>query len=553
MRPRDVLREFAGLTALVMVVAPLASLVLAAVSDRGPTGQFRFTAVPAALVLFDPLIERSIRHSVAVAGCVSGLSLLLGGLLARLMTAHRFWGRPLLIAACALPAACPPLIGAFGLALSATEGRPILPIRLPGVDARWLALAWVELSFATPWVAWQIASALRAIRPPWIDAARVAGASRSRVWTQLVWPVVRPTAARATAAVFLLVLMEPGAPLVLGLRQTLPIQVVESLRLGDSAAIGRAAVLAVLGLSIGAGVRRLLLWWGGPSDLPSPDPASPSRSIPATSPFEAGLSAIQLALLAAMGIVPIASLVLGASDLCGNGRGFATGLGNALVGGLSDDSLAGALTLGLRVLPVAAVLGWGLFGTTTGSRARVLGRAISPLGLGVGVFCLPILLAAVSGALGLHVVRLPTGLERGLPVWPSVGYALAVLHAPWAGISLRDSVAAAPPALLDAARSLGAGRLRVLWSIARPLAGPPLAMGAGVVVMLASCSLTPALILSPGPAATPLGLALADHLESSAELPSAASVAVLILLSGLATLPALASWQARGDAGPPRV
>ena len=44
------------------------------------------------------------------------------------------------------------------------------------------------------------------------------------------WPIVRPAAARAAGIIFLLAIVEPGAPLVLGLRRTLAFQIVDARR-----------------------------------------------------------------------------------------------------------------------------------------------------------------------------------------------------------------------------------------------------------------------------------------------------------------------------------
>ena len=95
------------------------------------------------------------------------------------------------------------------------------------------------------------------------NAARLAGASPQRIWRQLVWPVVRPGAARAAGMVFALTLIEPGAPLVLG-RRTLGFQIVEA-ALGPEPA-PRAAVLALTATVLAFVARVLVRWWGGPPE-----------------------------------------------------------------------------------------------------------------------------------------------------------------------------------------------------------------------------------------------------------------------------------------------
>src|SRR5262249_30056745 len=90
----------------------------------------------------------------------------------------------------------------------------------------------------------------------WEDAARQLGASRWRVFGQLTWPTIGPEVARGAAVVFTLTLVEPGAPLVLGLRRTLAFQIVEAALGSDPAP--RAAVLALQALVLSALVWVLL-------------------------------------------------------------------------------------------------------------------------------------------------------------------------------------------------------------------------------------------------------------------------------------------------------
>src|SRR5262249_12043029 len=109
------------------------------------------------------------------------------------------------------------------------------------------------------------AAAVERLEPAWEDAALLAGAGRFRAWRRLAWPVVRPAAARTAALVFAMALLEPGAPLILGLRRTLAFQIVE-------AAVGpnpfpRGAVWCVLAGLIALAGRSLLLGWGGPAIL----------------------------------------------------------------------------------------------------------------------------------------------------------------------------------------------------------------------------------------------------------------------------------------------
>ncbi|MBX6313791.1 MAG: ABC transporter permease subunit, partial [Isosphaeraceae bacterium] len=221
-----------------LVLAPIGALGLAAVVDRGPEGSLGASPFYLALALWDPFARACIFNSLVVAAGVTAGSLVLGGGLARLAERRRFWGRRPLAALILAPLAVPPLFGAIGL----------LWLLRPEGDQRWLALVWLYLAAGVPRVAQAAGAVLRRIEPTWEDAARVVGASRRRLWWSLLWPIVRPEAARAAAEVFMLMLLEPGAPLVLGLRRTLAFQVVEAALAPDAA--HRAAALGVVGVCV---------------------------------------------------------------------------------------------------------------------------------------------------------------------------------------------------------------------------------------------------------------------------------------------------------------
>jgi len=80
---------------------------------------------------------------------------------------------------------------------------------------------------------------------------------------------------------------------------------------------------------------------------------------------------------------------------------------------------------------------------------------------------------------------------------PMLVLAYAILFFPLALVGVRASVAQAPPGLEEVARSLGQGRLAVLWRVTRPLVGPGLAAAFCLVFLSAVTELTATLILVP--------------------------------------------------------
>jgi len=80
---------------------------------------------------------------------------------------------------------------------------------------------------------------------------------------------------------------------------------------------------------------------------------------------------------------------------------------------------------------------------------------------------------------------------------PMLVVAYAIMFFPLALVGVRASVAQAPVGLEDVARSLGQGRLAVLWRVTLPLVGPGLAAAFCLVFLSAVTELTATLILVP--------------------------------------------------------
>jgi ABC-type Fe3+ transport system permease subunit len=244
-----------GLLAWVVVLAPMAALLPAAMLDRGPSGEIRPTAFPLALTALDPYVWECVANSLEMAAAVTVVSGLLGVWFAKGVIRTQFWGRRMLVALGAGLVAVPPAFAALGLRWVVGQG---VTDRWPNLSSwvGWGIWFWVEAGLAIPLVALTAASALAKVEPSWGDAARLAGTGRGRAWRSLIWPTVRPEVARTLGLVFTLTLVEPGAPIVLGLRRTVGFQIVEAAL--DRNQLGRAAVLA-LGATIFAGLVRMTL------------------------------------------------------------------------------------------------------------------------------------------------------------------------------------------------------------------------------------------------------------------------------------------------------
>jgi ABC-type Fe3+ transport system permease subunit len=261
-----------------LTVVPVVALVLAVLLDRGPAGEVRGSFFPTALMALDPFVWTCARNSLIFAAVVTATALVAGVGLGWLMARLRFWGRTVPRAAAASSLAASPVILALGLVgiwgiphswpwpISARgagdEGVSLEAWR--GVPL-WLFWIWSTLPGAVAMVMLSTAAAVERIEPAWEDASRLAGAGRFRTWRSLIWPLIRPAAARAVALIFPLALVEPGAPLILDLRRTLAFQIVEAARRPDP--FPRIAVWAVMAGLMALAGRLLLLGWGGPPIL----------------------------------------------------------------------------------------------------------------------------------------------------------------------------------------------------------------------------------------------------------------------------------------------
>lgn len=515
------LGRWAGMGLWLVVLAPALALVPAAVLDRGPAGEVRASVFPLALGALDPFVWDCLRNSLAVAVAVSAGSLALGVHLARLVVLRRFWGRIPLAALAIAPAVVPPLIGALGM-------RALFGARLEAEHGRWLGWfcwAWAALASGVPLVALASASALARVGPGWVDAARLAGASRFRVWRRLVWPVVRPDAARAAATVFTLTLLEPGAPLLLGLRRTLAFQVVESVLAPDP--LPRAAVLALSALGLAAAGRVLIRWWGGPPVPLAPEGPSP-RAESAPWPH-ATVSLLALGLAAVLAWLPVLVVVVSALAPARGGSSASTA---PTLRWFADPgsrrAIANSLGLGLAVVAIDLVLARAVV-ACAGPRRRLFRilatwpEVVPPLALGVGALSVPWLLrlwaetSRTSGhALG-PMVRGLGALAAGLDPDRTPGVLLVVAVSATCLPLLAKAVASGKGRdrrdLFDAALSLGA----TPRSARRASTSGWFGVSPGALLLtiaLAATNLAPALVLEPSAAsrtAAPGILVLADE------------------------------------------
>lgn len=554
MAPLGLMARLLRMAAATLAVAPLAALVGSALLDRGPEGQARYTAFPAALVVFDPYTWDCARNSLIVALLVTAVSVLVGLPVGRTLMRWRFWGRPPLSALVALPLLLSPAAAAVGLSQLAGPGG-LSPLSAADfawsqpwnwrIGGAWLAWVGIALAGGIPVVALALVEALGRTELAWEDAGLAAGATSRQVWRTLIWPLVRPRVARAAGLVFAWTLLDPSIPLLFGLRRSLAFQVVDSFQAASASGAGHAhaAALGLLGLGLVVAFRFVLLTFGGrvhgglPSG-PRPGQATARRASWRRTAFTiVGLGALGLALIAPWLALP---LVLPGP----------AGMNRELARPDLPHALAVSAWVGATAATLALALAWGVSraGLAAGEREWTF-MSLPPLVIGLGVALVP---AAVRGAADMLATRspgIPMGAALGLPGWldpaasPAVGLvlALAIVRVPLLARAITLTRARYREVWIEAAQVLGASHVRAWADFVRPRIVAPLAASWLVAALTAGLDVPVAVLLATTDRLQPVGpmlLALSSQPGGSraAVALAAAATAAGVLVFALTAL-----------------
>lgn len=399
----------------------------------------------------------------------------------------------------------------------------LAPLAVPAFVASYAWISWqpglVGLGGAAlvttlayfPFVFLPVAALLRTLDAGEEEISRSLGLGPFAAFRRTVLPRLRPAVSGGALLVALHLLAEYGV-LAMMRYQTFTTAIMQQYAVGFSDARGSllASVLLVLCLgvltleTVARGRRRVARLGSGTIVRPAP-----LRLGRWTAPVLIGLTG----LVSLSTLVPVALVV----------RWLVAGVSQS--GAVADDLIrVTASTLGLALLGGVAAVVLALPGALLLSRgggwlANVLERATIVGGALPGV--------VVALALVGLSVRFTPGLYQ--TVWLVV-VAYAVLFLPRAMVSLRSGLAAAPPELAEAARSLGQGGAGVLTRVVLPLAAPSVLAGFVLVALAISTELTATLLLAPTGTDT---LAL-SFWSASSQLDYAAAApyaAVMIVLS----------------------
>jgi iron(III) transport system permease protein len=436
---------------------------------------------------------RALWASVWISLATVGLAAGIGVPLAFLFERAEFPGRRVLGALVALPVVLPPLVGVIAFlflygesgfvarGIQALFRREESPWRLSGPTAVLLVHAYTMYVYFYLFTR----AGLSRLDGSVLEAAQALGASRRRVVTRVVLPLLRPVLTAAALLTFMTSLASFSAPYVFGGGfRVMTTQIVASKLNGDlPMAMVETVTLAVVAL---AGLFLLqrseagrVVTGGGRGIAPARRRLGRSRWAVAAFGW----------LLAAILLLPHATLVL--VSLVPR----STWTVEILPPVLNLSNYAAVLSEPERLRPLVNSL-WMAVAATAGAlvlgfaAARLAVRRRAPLG---GVletllsipWALPgtVFAVALSTTFSVHAPWIGRFVLVGTAAILPLGY--LVRNLPLTGRAAFAGFRQLDPAIDEAAASLGAGRWRRMWRIDLPLLAPALAAGASLAFLTA--------------------------------------------------------------------
>jgi iron(III) transport system permease protein len=456
--------------------APFASLAARTVADPGSVAR---------RVGSEELVG-PLARTLTLAGLSSLGAAVLGVAVAWCLVRTNVPARRVLGVAAALPLVLPSFVAAFAWISAFAEGG--LLQELLGVGRSWrmrgLGPAAVILTLISyPYVYLPVAARLAGLPRSVEESARALGAGPLRVFATVVLPGIRSAVAAGTLLVFLYGVSEFGAVSLLRY-DTLTLRIFATRLLEPEAARAMSLVLGALALAVVAAERRVA------ARARRDEPAA-AGGRPAVTRLGIGrvpVAAFLVAVVSVALVVPVAVLarwaargLTGGRDLLGRGAGLGElAAPTAQTVGLA---VASAITAVAVVLPVAYLT----------RRFRARSGEVANLFVVAG-FALPGLVLALS--LVTITLRVPVLFALYQTV-PLLVFAYVVHFGAQALRAGEVAVESVPERLREAARSLGAGRLRRFATVEVPLMAPMLAAGAGLVLLSVAKELPATLLLSP--------------------------------------------------------
>lgn len=480
----------------VVFVAPLAVLVVRSLGDG---------------VRFDGVTLAPAGRSLALATAVAVATGLVGTGAAWLAVRSDLPARRVWAVLFVLPLAIPSYIGAFCLqAAFATGGlveqllSPVAAVQFPRIEGFWAAFA-VLTMLTYPYVYLPVAARLRRMPPSHEESARLLGSGPLSTFARIVAPQLTGAVAAGGLLVFLYVLSDFGA--VQLLRYDTLTRVIFANQLDRTVALPAALLLAVLALIVVVAERAARR---GTSRVRSAHGVSPLH-VPLRR-WKAVAVAVSSSVVGLALVAPLAVLLYWVvRGLAAQDRRPAVGELFGLVANTAAVSVGAAVVAVVVAVPLAFLV------------ARYRGALPTLVNAVVVVaFAMPGLVLALAlvtvtlGSAGVLALLYQTA--------PLLIVAYVIHFGAQAFRSVAVGVASLPDSVSDAARLLGARRLRRLFAVELPLLRPAITAGGGLVLLSVAKELPATLLLAPAGFAT-----LATRIWSATEDAFWADASVLAL------------------------
>lgn len=504
-----------GVLLAFIFLAPLGALL--GYSLRGDSAHLRHLA--------ETLLPTYVANSALLGGLTAVGTIALGVPTAFLISRYQFVGRGMLGWAMALPLAMPAYVAAYAWFSMTAAGGPLAA--LPMVRGVWGAAFVFSITFY-PYVFLLARQAFESQGASPIEAARSLGASPFAAFFRAAVPLARPAIVVGVALAVMEVLADYGVADFLG-APTLTVGIVRAWSsFGDPAAAARLAIILLFAAALALGVERL---------------ARRGRRFGAVGRREGAVHRTRLS----------GALGFGALLMCLLPLSFGLLLPTAYLAIMAIDvqparsvwpALQGTVMLAGVSALIAAILGI--------AAATILRTGQAPSRAAVRIAQAGYAVPGAVGAIGILALfatlqRLSDGLfGSAAPVFAGGGL-IALLYAyqarfAAAAIGPCDSaLSRVSPSIDQAARSLGAGKMRVITQVYAPLALGGIATAALLVFVEVMKELPATMILRPFDLDT---LAVTAHNYASDErLASAALPSLLLVLLGVPAM-MLVAWLA---------
>jgi thiamine transport system permease protein len=478
-------------------------------------------------------LHRVVGFTLWSSGLATLVALVAGLPLAFVTHRVRFPGRSALRVMVAVPFVLPTIVVAVAFRTLLAPTGPLGFLRADGTPwAIVAALAFFNIGVVSRTVgnAWDALDVRQA------EAAAALGASPFRVLTKVTLPALGPSLISGATVVFLFCSTSFGVVLAMGglkystLESEIYLQTVQLLDLRTAAVLSLLQfVLVVMLLGAAARARRRSVDIGGRAD--------PRRLRGSDTPALA-LAAVGLALI----VVPIANLVIRSVRL--DGEWTVSGY-RALANG--DLDVLGALRHSLAIAVDATLLSMflGILVALVVTRRPSGPGERRVLGLLEGAFMLPLGVSAVTLGFGFLITLNHPPIDlRSSPVIIPIAQALVAL--PIVVRLVVPALHAVDDRQRQAAAAMGAGPVRVVWSIDLPLIWRPLlaATGFAFAVSMGEFGATSFLVRPDQPT---LPVIVYQSLSHPGALSAGSAWAASVLLGGVTALIMVAVEAVRGE------